>query len=88
MTSFPPLTNYEKTGQWLHSTALSWIRPIDYVVECSMHTFTTAINPGKFGNKPSFLAEITLRIMNVSLSILSLPLTLSAYSTALGRSLI
>ncbi len=78
-TSFPPLTNYEKTGQWLHSTALSWIRPIDYAVECSIHTFTTAINPGKFGNQSSFLAEVTLRVMSVSLSILLTPLTLSLY---------
>ncbi len=78
-TAFAPLTNYEKAGQYLHSAALSWIRPIDYAVECSMHVFSTAINPGKFGNQSTFLTEIIARVMSVSLSILSLPLTLSLY---------
>ncbi|MES2199480.1 MAG: endonuclease/exonuclease/phosphatase family protein, partial [Chlamydiota bacterium] len=76
---FLPLTSYEKAGQWLHRSASPWIRPIDYAVECSMHTFSTAINPGKFSNQPSFLAEATLRVMSVFISTLSLPLTLPLY---------
>lgn len=73
------LNTYEQAGQKLHSAALSFIRPIDYAVERSMQAFSTAIIPGKFNNHSSFVAEVVLRVMSVSLSILSLPLTLSLY---------
>lgn len=75
-----PLTVYEKIGQGLHRAALAWIRPIDYTVESSIRAFSTAISPGKFENQSSFLSEMAVRVISVSLSALLLPITLSLYS--------